>query len=428
MGSPSRFFYVFDPDFQPDFTVEVPIVAFEPFRPIPQNPGLIIYRTRFQQLRAYYSKPVPNTPHPDLPQVYFVDDIDHQNRPGGMVEWTRVYATLPPSWFDFDSYNYEFPGYQGTLSVLGRNPFTHTVTAKLVNDYFMVGALPTFKNNIANYDNPNAATWAKGAVGVTGNVAAIPACAGGAVAGALIQADTTNVSHYIVSGVGPTGSYPGSFFVKRNDANVARLAIAAAGAPDLTKIYASVNLLTGQVIDSANCSPSVAAIGDGWWRLKIEKPVGSVTNVGLALAVCDDTGNPVHVQDIGLFAWRGMIDQTTPFVVPHATVPPTTTPDGGSYPILAADLIPFKFGTRYLYQVPWGIGATNVTATQFVAGYLSDGGFGLVATSPTLTNYKAFVSGDNANTNSYSIEATDSIQKLWQGSIWNRQRKFVKAI
>jgi hypothetical protein len=113
---------------------------------------------------------------------------------------------------------------------------------------------------------------------------------------------------------------------------------------------------------------------------------------------------------------------------PYATVPPTVAGDGATnYPIAQPDNIPVSFGTRYLYQTPWGYG-TSTTSGQFVAEYLSNGGFGLVATSPTLNTYYAYVASDSTVTNSYSIESQDSILSLWYGSIWERQRKFVKAI
>jgi hypothetical protein len=98
-------------------------------------------------------------------------------------------------------------------------------------------------------------------------------------------------------------------------------------------------------------------------------------------------------------------------------------------PITQADKIPVKFGTRYLYQTPWGYGSST-TSGQFVAEYLSDGGFGIVATSPTLSQYQGYVTADsaNGNSNSYSIESQDSVLSLWYGSIWERQRRFVKAI
>jgi hypothetical protein len=114
--------------------------------------------------------------------------------------------------------------------------------------------------------------------------------------------------------------------------------------------------------------------------------------------------------------------------VPYATVPPTIAGDGTtSYPITQVDQIPVKFGTRYLYQTPWGYGSST-TSGQFVAEYLSDGGFTLVATSPTLSAYKNYVTLDSGNISSYSIESQDSTLSLWYGGIWERQRKFVKAI
>jgi hypothetical protein len=98
-----------------------------------------------------------------------------------------------------------------------------------------------------------------------------------------------------------------------------------------------------------------------------------------------------------------------------------------NYPIALPQSIPVVFGQRYLYQTPWGYGSTT-TSGQFVAEYLSDGGFGLVATSPTLSDYNGYISFDASNPVYYSIESQDSVLSLWYGSIWERQRRFVKAI
>lgn len=429
MSQPPKFFFNFDPAFQADFTKEVFVRAFEPQRPIPQNPQLIIYRTRLQQLRAYYTRPQPNTPHPDLPQVYFADDLDFQDRTAGMVEWTRIHVTLPPEWLNTESYPYEYPGYQGTTAVLGRNPFTHTVTSKLVNDYFIVGNLPTFANLLANYDDFSNASWVKTGASATASAAAVPVCAVLSTLAAKIVESNTNAIHIAAQASNATaGLVAGAAFIQAAERTKVRVGFAnSTGTAPFADVLVDLN--TGQPTNNALSNYAVAAIGEGWWRVDViaNAPAG---NAALVVALCDNGGNLSYLGNgsSGLYAWRGqMVNGNS---VPHATVPPATTPDGGGYPIATADLIPVKFGTRYLYQVPWGFGNSNATAAQFVAGYLSDGGFGLIATSPTLTNYKGWVTTDsgNTNTNSYSIEAHDSVQSLWVGSIWLRQRRFVKAI
>ena len=410
---------------QPDFSTEVAIRAFEPERPYPQSPTLIVYRTRFMQLRAYYTRPTAIGVHPDLPQVYFADDIDFQDRPGGLVEWTRVYTTLPISWSNYESDAYRYPGYLGNLGS-GRNPMIWTVTAKVTNDYYAVGTMPTFKNNLANYDDINSTSWIKVQVSTTANVGTIPTCAGGTAVAARVLSDGTLTNHGFRQEVSATGMYPGSIFLKANTCNVARVTMMPNANISFIGTYATVDLSTGQVIDKLNCNPVVASIGEGWFRVRLESPLGSMTNVALGVALCDGAGNVTHNVANDLFAWRGMIDKTTT-TVPNATVPPTQAGDGSTnYPIATPDVIPVKFGTRFLY------GALNAGSNSsyigYTAEYLSDGGGLQIASTPSRTTYNGWITTDNANTNSYSIESQDSTLSLWYGQIWQRTRKFVKAI
>ncbi len=392
---------------QPAFSEEVCTQAFEPTRPYPQNPSAIIYRARFKQLRAYYTKPVPNTPHPNLPQVYFVDDVDFQDKTSGMVEWTRIYSTCPTSWNDFSSTAYTYPGLSGI-----RVPVSRTVTEKIIQDYFLVGTLPTFDNLLTNYDNLAGVQWNANGVTVTANTTNVAACAGGTNAAATLV-DSGSANHFVMQGSGVSAAKPVAVFVKNNTANVARVSLVAAATPNLDLAYATVDLRTGLVIANANAIGAVAAIGDGWWRIGLNNPVGSVANAALAICLCDDNGNTTYVASgRSLFAWRGQVPNVGT-TVPHATVPPTLTVDGTNYPVPNADNIPVKFGIQFVYQ--W---------SQNVAAEYLDGG-----TAPNINTWNGWVSADaaNGNSNSYSVESTDSTLSLWQGSIWQRQRHFVKA-
>lgn len=415
----------------PDFSVEVPVRAFEPERPYPQNPNIIVYRTWFAQLRAYYSKPVPNTPHPDLPQVYFADDIDFQDRMSGMIEWTRVYVTLGTQWNDFASEAYSFPGYQGTTSVLGRTPFTKVVTTKIVNDYYAVGTLPTFLNNVAAYDDFSNAAWTKSNCNAAANSTAIPACAGGGVTATKLTETVANGFHDITQASSlSAGNTTGSIFARAGERN--QLYFALLDNTNGSYARVGVDLSTGQEITSSFGGTtqvgnySVAAIGDGWWRINL---TGNCPTANAVISAFIGNANALSYAGdgtSGLSLWRGQLVAGNS--VPYSTVPPTTASDGTTnYPITTADGIPQKLGTQFLYQVPWGFGGSNAVAGQFVAEFLSDGGFGLVATSPSLTNYKANATTDLGNTNSYSIESADSVQSLWFGSIWERRRQFVKS-
>ena len=417
---------------QPAFSVETPTRAFEQTRPYPQNSQIIIYRTRFMQLRAYYSRPDANTPHPNLPQVYFADDVDFQDRLGGLVEWTRVYTTLPTSWNDFSSDVYNYPGFQGTLSVLGRNPFSHIVTTKEVKDYYMVGNTVAFSNLLTSYDNLNASPWSLSGATSTGNYATIPVCAGATQSATRITDTTGNSQHYVSQSVATNvGLITGSVFVKAGDNS--RVDVGLYNGVQGTFANVSVDLAIGQPLSDQYIYGNgwgIASVGDGWWRINVTGTTASSPNQ-LQVRLLGATGNPTYIgTSTSLYAWRGQLVAGN--TAPYATVPPTVAGDNTTnYPLQAAGQIPVVFGQRYLYQTPWGYGSTT-TSGQFVAEYLSDGGFGLVATSPTLSQYSAMIAFDAtpspSNYQYYSIESQDSVLSLWYGSIWERQRKFVKAI
>ncbi len=392
---------------QPAFSEEVCTQAFEPSRPYPQNPQAIIYRARFKQLRAYYTKPAPNAPHPNLPQVYFADDVDFQDKTSGLIEWTRVYSTAPTSWNDFASTAYTFPGLSGI-----RVPVSKTVTEKIVQDYFLVGTLANYDNRLLNYDAPGGTNWFTAQVNVTPNSVNIPVCAGGTTTANEIVDDGSTAIHYTMQTGGQNGTPPLSIFLKSNTTNVARLSLVAFGAPDFDSAYATFDLRTGLVTANANATGVVAAIGEGWWRVGIQNVVGSKTNAALAVVLCNDNGNTTYAgSGKGLWAWRAQLPNST--TIPHATVPPVLTPDSTNYPVPNADNILVKFGLQYIYQ--W---------SQNVAAEYLDG-----STAPNINTWNGWVALDaaNGNSNSYSVESADSTLSLWQGSIWQRQRHFVKA-
>lgn len=413
---------------QPSFTVETAIRGYEPSRPYPQNPQIIIYRTRFTQLRAYYSRPSSPLPHPYLPQVYFADDVEFQDRPGGLVEWTRIYTTLPTSWNDYSSDIYNYPGYQGTLAILGRNPYSHIVTTKEVRDYYLVGNVPNFSSMLTNSDNLASNSYSFGNLTASANAGTIPTCAGATNVAAYIVSNTANDIHFFKQTAATNVGYvTASCFFKANTAS--KVDLSCFNDAQLYFANVTVDLNTGQPISDQTIIGNgfgIASIGDGWWRVNVTGYSTSANSSIIGRLVNDSNQITFAGNGAGLFAWRAQLVQSN--TAPYATVPPTVAGDGTTnYPLSQPDQIPVKFGTRYLYQTPWGYG-TSTTSGNFIAEYLSDGGYGLVATDPTLVNYKAFVTADAANTNSYSIEAQDSSLSLWYGNIWERQRKFVKAI
>lgn len=386
------------------FSTPTVVRAFEPLYPFPENTSAIIYRERMTCLRAYYQRPRANNPHPMLPQVYFVDDSDFQDRKAGLIEWTRLSATLPNSWYDYESYAYTYPGYVST-----RVPFTRTVTSRITKDYYVVGNSVNYQNDLSGGDDPyNGASLA----GVTGssNVANIPMCAGGTNAGSRIISNFVAGDHYLQrTNIVATGTIAGAVFVSPNSTN--RVSVALLDGTGTAFSQIACDLPNCSFTQSLGTSGTVQSIGDGWYRVglignTVSGQVGIRVYVGNASGATNYSGN---AETIAL--WRMQVCANTN--IPHATVWPTTTPDSTNYPVQSADVIPVKFGQYYLYN--W---AAN-TAAEFLSA----------ATSPTLANYQANVNIDqnSANTNSYSVEATDSQLGTWQGMIFERTRTWVKA-
>jgi hypothetical protein len=404
-----EFFFKTAPN-QPAFSVETPIRSFEPTRPYPQNPSAIIYRTRFMQLRAYYTKPTPNTPHPNLPQVYFADDVDFQDRTSGLMEWTRIYSTLPDSWTDFESYAYNFPGYQAGIG-LNRQPITKTITSRLTEDYFLVGTLTNYATNIAGGDDVGGGVWNMNRMTAASNSTNVPACAGGGLFGAKLAPVAVAGTHDVSQNSNATtGAMTADVFVKVAGLTKVDLQIDDGGSGFAN---VAVDLNTGIAYGGNYANASVAAVGDGWWRINVGVATANA-NAAFRMLVLDNNGNSNYTGDgtNGVYAWRAQMVPGSS--VPYPTIPPTTTVDGNSYPISNPGIIPVKFGQQYLYN--WN---------NTVAAYLGSG------STPNYNTYIAWVNADQAATsngaNSYSIEAIDSVLNLWNGSVWSRQRRFVKA-
>ena len=389
---------------QTGFSSATSIEAYAPLYPFPQNTSAIIYRERFMQLRTYYTRPPVNTPHPNLPQVYFANDTDFQDRPGGIIEWTRVYVTIPDSWNDFESYAYSFPGYTGT-----RVPFTRTVTAKLTKDYFAVGTLPTFQSNITS-GLDSIASWALAGVSLNANASSVPALVGGATNATVVLASGSG-EHWTAQGSNAAGGNSIAISIFAKPIGTSRITLYLKDNLGNNVASVATDLETLNYTATNTNAASVRSVGDGWVRVGLAANVTNA-NAGIYVYLGNSSGSTNYTANGESIAlWRPQLAPNTS--IPHATRPPTVAGDGTNYPVQSADLIPVKFGQLYLYN--W---SGNVAA-EFLSS----------ATTPTLANYQANVNIDqnSANPNSYSIEATDSVLGLWQGSIWERTRTFVKA-
>lgn len=72
--------------------------------------------------------------------AFLVGESAPRNFGGGLIEYTREFAEIPPERTDFSSYVYEFSGYLAGYSVAnpqGRNPIIKTVVCKIEYKYFL---------------------------------------------------------------------------------------------------------------------------------------------------------------------------------------------------------------------------------------------------------------------------------------------------
>lgn len=76
---------------------------------------------------------------------YLVGEGPQSDLGGGMVRWTRKWATKPSSHDEYESYSYNFIGFYGAwgvnvTTVSGRDRFTRTVNSRIDNDYYLIHA------------------------------------------------------------------------------------------------------------------------------------------------------------------------------------------------------------------------------------------------------------------------------------------------
>lgn len=415
-STPTQFLFKTISGVQVPFTQEVIVQSFQPIRPFPQNPSAIVYRARIAQLRAHYARPSYNTPHPNLPQVYFADDADFQDRTSGLVEWTRTWVTLPESWDDFESYAYTYPGLSWNLSTTGRAPMTRTVTAKKRNDYFMVGPLPTFTAGFAAYDDFANAAWVKQNASSTANARPIPQCAGGAnIAAKVFESAASGVHSVSQNYAVGAGQVWAAVFL--NAAGRDRALVRLNDGGEIANV--AVDLSTGNLNQPAGNWGTIAEVGEGWYRIGLSGIAANGTTA-LQVVLMNNSNAISYAGDnsSGMYMWRGQI--ASGGALPHATVPPTVSADNVNYPYNSADQIKVTNATLFLYN-PNGIGVPNGVVVEYL---------GVLSVPNYQTYYNAntsWVNTDNANANSYSIEATDSQLNLWLGTTWVRERMFVKA-
>lgn len=101
---------------------------------------------------GFYTPLALGTPSPDFGTYLLVKESPLQPvGVGDIVKWTRTYAQVPATRYDFTSIAYTFPGWMNYRSSLlipdtsyvpGRAQFTKTVTCRIQYDYFQIGVAP----------------------------------------------------------------------------------------------------------------------------------------------------------------------------------------------------------------------------------------------------------------------------------------------
>lgn len=116
--------------------------------PIPRDTTAQIIEQEFQILSGSFSALALSTAHPTVTSAYLVEEGPQIDIDGGMVQWTRRYATIPANRDEFESFSYTFPGlwsndgnppynqYWVSGADGGRDPFPDKVVSRLRYEYF----------------------------------------------------------------------------------------------------------------------------------------------------------------------------------------------------------------------------------------------------------------------------------------------------
>lgn len=132
---------------------EFPIPATQPNAPVP-NPVCqpYILKQDFMQFLLNWKPLGLGTPHfskgmtPDYSSYVLVAEGPLRDMGAGLVRWTRTYAQIPATHYEWESYNMTYPGLvgfysgsiAGTVWFFGRNKVQWRVTSMLQHDYFFV--------------------------------------------------------------------------------------------------------------------------------------------------------------------------------------------------------------------------------------------------------------------------------------------------
>ncbi|MBS33967.1 MAG: hypothetical protein CMO68_06120 [Verrucomicrobiales bacterium] len=104
--------------------------------PIYQNTSAIIYERDMVQNEANWTPLALDTADATHSSAFLVEETTPQQIGGGLVRWTRRFATVPNNWHDYEERVFTFPGYYNDPYESNfRCPLTKNVTWRILHEY-----------------------------------------------------------------------------------------------------------------------------------------------------------------------------------------------------------------------------------------------------------------------------------------------------
>lgn len=128
--------------------------------PIPAVSTEYVLKQDFMQARNNFAALAFNTTHPDYPTFYLVEEGEKLDQGGAVIRWTRTYAKVPVTHYEYQSANYSFIGMTtdaggGAFQTRARQ--NKKVTSRMQFDYFLVpstGITDPITGDIYNVTSP----------------------------------------------------------------------------------------------------------------------------------------------------------------------------------------------------------------------------------------------------------------------------------
>ena len=130
------------------FTTATRVDGPTPEYPIKRNLSAVFWRETWWQTEADYTPLALDTAHGTIAGAYLVSEENHARVGGGVLSWTRVYATVPSAWNDFVTVSYQFPGYKwntGDGFVDRGEPRSISVPCRVLHEYFLCKTGQTYE-------------------------------------------------------------------------------------------------------------------------------------------------------------------------------------------------------------------------------------------------------------------------------------------